>query len=452
MKELIKAKNLFLNAENVLIVTHIDTDGLTSRAILQKVVERTNKEAEFLFLKQINEKSINYVEKDYDLIIFADFGSGQLSLLEEYFKDYNGKIIILDHHQPEKENIKLKNIVHVNPIMYNLETCGAGVCYLFAKSINNNWIDLAKYAVLGAIGDVQNLYGKLEGLNRKILNDAVFSGELAVKNDLQLYGRCSRPLFVSLRYWSDVRTDLLNNDSNIISFINRINKKYNIDINPAEKLNNIPYSHKKIIGNELLIKSLEYIPTEWIKYLPYVIFGEAYEVVNEEEDILRDLSELSTCINACTRYKDYRTALDILIGSRKRLSKLKSNLREHRKNLRYALEHIATEVDIIKEKNFQYFKTDKIDESIIGIVAGMSYSIEDIDWKKPIIGIVENDYGYKVSARCPRLLCFAEDVNLAEALRYSSKKAYGSGGGHKFAAGAYVKDISAFINSLKISL
>ncbi len=447
MIELKKAKNIFLNSENVLVVTHIDTDGLTSRAILQKVVERVNKDTEFLFLRQITKNSIQEVPKDFDTVIFADFGSGQISIIEDYFKDYNGNIIILDHHLIEKHP-KNNNIIHVNPHLYNKETCGAGVCYLFAKEINKNWIDLAKYAVLGAVGDVQNLYGKLEGLNRVILKDAIFSGDIKVKSDLQLYGRYTRPLFVSLRYWSDVRTDLLNNDSNIISFINYINKKYNIDVNPTCYLSSLPYYIKKIIGNELLIRCLNYIPQNWIKYLPKLIFGESYELIFENYEHLKDLEEFSTCINACTRYSDYYTALDILIGEKKRYKKMLDNLKEHRNNLRKGLEHIQ-EIDIIEEKNFQYFKTDKIESNILGIIVSLSYSLENINWKKPLIGITETDYGYKISARCPRLLCLAENVNLGLTLRLASKKANGFGGGHKFAAGAFVKDDKAFINYIR---
>ena len=463
--ELKKGAKVLQNNKNnkILIVTHIDTDGLTSRVILQKLAERLNLDADFMFLKQITIETINDIPfKDYDLIIFADLGSGQLKMIKEKLDELNlsdkrDRIIILDHHQPEEIKIP-KTIIHINPLTIGksgAEICGAGVSYLFAKAINNEWIDLAKYAVLGAVGDVQNIEGKLTGLNRKILCDAIMSGDVKVKTDLQMYGRQTRPLFVSMRYWADVRTDLLNNDSKIIKYIQSINKKYDIEINPTMRLAEIPFEHKRIIGNELLIKCLNYVPKHWTPYVPKVIFGEVYEFRGEEfGSPLRDLEEFSTCINACSRYGDYETALNVLLGDRdKYYRKMLSNLRKHRNNLREALEHVKNDVEIIQKDNFQYFETDKIMPNIVGIVAGMSYSIEEVDWMKPIFAIAEDENGYKVSARCPKLLCFAEDVNLAKAIKYASEKVNGSGGGHKFACGAYIPDNKReFIKYLEIAL
>ncbi|XRO74655.1 single-stranded-DNA-specific exonuclease RecJ [Methanocaldococcus sp. 28A] len=464
--ELLKkgAKVLEKNKNNkILIVTHIDTDGLTSRVILQKVAERLNLDADFMFLKQITIETINEIPfKDYDLIIFADLGSGQLKMIKEKLKELNlldkkDKIIILDHHQPEEIKIP-ETIVHINPIAIGkrgAEICGAGVSYLFAKTINNEWIDLAKYAVLGAVGDIQNIEGKLTGLNEKILKDAINAGDIKKSMDLQMYGRQTRPLFVSMRYWADIRTDLLNNDSRIIKYIQYINKKYDIEINPTMRIAEIPFEHKKIIGNELLIKCLSYVPNHWTPYIPKVIFGEVYEFKCEEfGSPLRDLEEFSTCINACSRYGDYETALNVLMGDRgKYYSRMLSNLRKHRNNLREALEHVKNDVEIIKKENFQYFETDKIMPNIVGIVAGMSYSIEEVDWMKPIFAITEDDNGYKVSARCPKLLCFAENINLAKAIKYASEKVDGSGGGHKFACGAYIpNNKKEFIRYLEVAL
>ncbi|WP_456472535.1 single-stranded-DNA-specific exonuclease RecJ [Methanocaldococcus sp.] len=438
--EIERAKKIVLKNLNkkFLFITHVDTDGITSRVILQKLAERLEIEAEFLFLKQLTYETVQDIPfNDYDIIIFADLGSGQLSLL----KDINKRIIILDHHQPE--HVKLNNVIHINPHLFNkdsLDICGAGVSYLFAKSFGNN-IDLAKYAILGAVGDIQNIEGKLIGINRKILSDAIMAGDIRVKRDLQLYGRYTRPIYVSLRYWSDVRTDLLNNDSNIVRYLKYIEEKHNIDLNPAKKLSEFNSKEKKILGNELLIKCLNYVPKRWIRFVPKVIFGEVYELNNEDKDYLIDLSEFSTCINACSRYGDYETALKVLMGDRdKYYRRMMSNLREHRGNLSRAIKYVKNNVEIVENEKFQYFITDKIESNIIGIVASMCYSLEEVNWLKPILAFSELDEGYKISARCPKLMCFADNVNLGRAIKIASSKVNGSGGGHSFASGAYIPE------------
>ncbi|EHP83787.1 single-stranded-DNA-specific exonuclease RecJ [Methanotorris formicicus] len=450
VKTLRKNKN-----NNILICTHIDTDGITSRIILEKLMERLNIDADFMFLKQIDVNSIEEIPfSDYDLIIFADLGSGQLSLIKEKIKNSNKKVIILDHHIVENTKIP-ENIINVNPWNLNRdggrEICGAGVCYFFAKMCNPRWTDLAKYAVLGSVGDVQNFEGKLKGLNEKILKDAVERGDVKKYMDLQFYGKQTRPLFISMKYFTDVRTDLVNSDSRIIRFIMNVGKKYNLDINPTLSLCEIPYEYKRALGSEFLHKCNKYVPREWSIYLPKVIFGESYEFVHEEfKTPLRDLEEFSTCINACSRYGEYEIALNVLRGDREGYyKKMLSMLRKHRKNLAKSLNHVKDEVEIVQKDKFQYFETDKIKSEIVGIVAGLTYSLEKVDWKKPIFAIANNGEGYKVSARCPKLLAFAEDINLADAIRYASYKVGGSGGGHRFACGAYVPDADEFIKYLE---
>ncbi|UXM84918.1 single-stranded-DNA-specific exonuclease RecJ [Methanococcus aeolicus] len=445
---------------NILVYTHIDTDGITSRVILEELMNKLNINAEFRFLKQLGTDTINEIPfNDYDLIIFADLGSGQINLIKEKLKEVKTKIphiIILDHHITAKTQIP-ENIINVNPWNNNIdggkEICGAGVCYLFAKTCNPRYTDLAKYAILGAVGDVQNLEGKLNGLNETILKDAIELGDIVAFPDLQFYGKHTKPLFASIKYFSDVRTDLLNNDSRIINFINNINRKHNLNIVAKESLCDLTFEEKRILGSEFLNKCNKYVPNSWAKFLPKVIFGNSYEFKQEEiKTPFRNLEEFSTCINACSRYGDYETPLQVLNGDRdKYYSKMITRLNNHKRNLSKSLQYIKDEVEIIQTSKFQYFEVEKgmIEGHIIGIVAGMSYSIEEVDWKKPIFALGELDNGYKVSARCPKLLSFAEDINLADAINYASKKMGGSGGGHKFACGAYIPEKGDFIKHLE---
>ncbi|WP_018154241.1 single-stranded-DNA-specific exonuclease RecJ [Methanothermococcus thermolithotrophicus] len=449
--------------KNILICTHIDTDGINSRIILEKLMERLNIDAEFMFLRQIDFKTIDTIPFDYDVIIFADLGSGQLELIKEKMNEYglldrkDKYIIILDHHLIDDTKLP-ENIINVNPWNNNIdggkEICGAGVCYLFAKICDPRYTDLAKYAILGAVGDIQNLEGKLVGLNREvILKDAIEAGDIVNFPDLQFYGKHTKPLFTSIKYFTDVRTDLMNNDSRIIDFINKINRKYDTNILPKNYLCELTLDEKRMIGTEFLSKCNRHVPPKWIVYLPKVIFGESYELRSEEiKSPLRNLEEFSTCINSCSRYGEYETPLQVLKGDRdKYYDKMKKMLRSHKRNISESLDYIKNEVEIIQRDKFQYFEVEnnKIGGNIVGIIAGMSYSIEEVDWKKPIFAISEIDEGYKVSARCPKLISFAEDINLAEAIKYASKKVGGSGGGHKFACGSYIPKKGDFIKYLE---
>jgi len=444
---------------NILVCTHVDTDGITSRVILEELFNRLKIEGEFRFLKQLNMETVEGIPfKDYNLVIFADLGSGQINLIKEKMLEYNlwdsknHSVIVLDHHIPVQCKIP-NNVIHVNPWNDNLdggrEICGAGVAYKFAKLCNPQYTDLAKYAILGAVGDIQNLGGSFVGMNREILEDAKSRGDILEFPDLQFYGKHTRPMFVSMRYFTDVRTDLMNNDSRILNFIKMVNRKYCLEIDPREPMCNLSFEEKRAIGSEFLSRCNRYVPLSWIKYLPKVIFGMSYELRGEMVMTpLRNLEEFSTCINACSRYGDYETPLEVLRGDRGRYyHRMLYMLNRHKRNLFKALKYIRDNVEIVQREKFQYFEIErgKIEEGIVGIVAGMSYSIEDIDWKKPVFAIKEREDGYKVSARCPKLLTFAQDINLADVVSYASKKVGGIGGGHRFACGAYIPCKEDFI-------
>ena len=448
---------------SILVCTHVDTDGITSRVILEELFRRLEIEGEFKFLKQLNMETLEEISfKDYNLVIFADLGSGQMDLIREKIEECNLEgsrdhgVIVLDHHLPAPCKVP-ENVIHVNPWNDNLdggrEICGAGVAYKFAKLCNPENTDLAKYAILGAVGDIQNLEGSFRGMNREILEDAKVRGDVIEFPDLQFYGKHTRPIFVSMRYFTDVRTDLMNNDSRILNFIKMVNKKYNLEIDPREPICNLSQGEKSALGSEFLSRCNRYVPLPWVKYLPKVIFGMSYEFRGEMVMTpLRNLEEFSTCINACSRYGDYKTPLEVLKGDRgKYYRRMLYMLNKHKRNLFKALKYIRDRVEIVQREKFQYFEIErgKVEEGIVGIVAGMSYSIEEVDWKKPVFALKERNDGYKVSARCPKLLTFAQDINLADVVSYASRKVGGVGGGHKFACGAYIPSKEDFIKYIE---
>ena len=97
-------------AKRVFAFSHIDADGISALAIISLMLEREEKEFEWKNVHQINSESIIEIEEDIreykpDLVIFSDFGTGQMSLLEKHLldiKDVNS-IVVLDHHLPSND-------------------------------------------------------------------------------------------------------------------------------------------------------------------------------------------------------------------------------------------------------------------------------------------------------------------------------------------------------------
>ncbi|MGL4669177.1 MAG: single-stranded-DNA-specific exonuclease RecJ [Methanobacteriaceae archaeon] len=451
-----KAKNLVEDSEDIKIYSHIDCDGISAGAILSTILDRLGKEhsAEFVSLDQLENLEITN-----ELTIFSDLGSGQN--VDKLAKK-SSKIIILDHHPPIRD-IGYRNTVdykflEINPHYYGIDgshyVSGGGMSYFLAKEFG--FKDLSWIGVLASVGDMQNSKnGKLEGLNQIILNDSIEQGYVHSFPDLSLYGRQTRPLFVALSYFSDVNLPITNNKTEAIALMKDLGiPRKNGNMNRT--LSDLDNGEKGKLFSALVQMLSKEVPQKYIKYVPKLVAADSYEFLMEEpHTFLRDASEFSTAMNACSRNNKTDLGLEILKGNRTTaLDELELVSKDHRRYLAQQI-HKIQESDMIEQMdNLQYFDGDGIKSTVVGTLAGMILSYGD--WKKPMIGftqISDEDEGLKVSLRCSRLLAY-DGIHFGEIIRKISAKVGGNGGGHSVACGAYipadVKDefLSLFNNSL----
>jgi len=449
-KGLLKAKRLVESSEDIKVYSHRDCDGITAGAIISTLLERLGKEHEVEF---INLNQVENIKIENELTIFTDMGSGQR--IEE-ISTSNSKIIVLDHHPPlPRKNMK-GELLELNPMKYGIDgstqISGGGMAYLLSKKFNYH--DLSWMGVLSAIGDLQNsLTGKLVGLNSQILEDSVSIGQIDILEDLSIYGRQTRPLFIALSYFSDVNLPITNNKTECILLLKKLGIPYKED-EIYRRLCDLTMEEKRKLFSELVKMLSREVPPKYVKYIPQIISGEAYDLKREEKYTpLRDLSEFSTAINACSRNNDIKLALRILKGERgPALDELESVSRAHRKYLAEKVELIKTQELLKQKQNLQYFKTTEIRDNVIGTIAGMILSYGD--WRKPIIGLATKEHGTKVSLRCSRLLAL-DGIHFGSIIGKIAEKVGGSGGGHAMACGAYIphgtenKFLELLDNSLK---
>ena len=438
-EQYLEAKQIIENSEDIKVYSHIDCDGICSGAILSTILDRQNKEHEIEF---VNLDVLDDMELEHELTIFSDLGSGQHI---DTKAGKGQKIIILDHHPPLRDldyrNDKDYTYLEINPIHHGIDgsyyVCGGGLCYFLAKEFG--YTDLSWIGVLSAIGDMQNTRtGHFEGLNEIIQQDAIDGGYLAlVKNDINIYGRNTRPLFVALSYFSDVRLPITNNTAETMAILEEleIDEKHN-----RKTLNQLTMAEKGKLYkrlNEMLSKA---VPGKYVKYIPRLILGDSYTFLKEDESsFLRDGSEFSTAMNACGRNHEEKVAMEVLKGDRfASLDELEAVSLNHRRNLARAISSVAESEDsnIIELENLQYFDGTGIKPEIVGTITGMILGY--CNWKKPIIGFTQTDSdGLKVSLRCSRLLSY-DGIHFGNIIRQVAGEVGGSGGGHAMACGAYI--------------
>ncbi|MEM4625752.1 MAG: DHH family phosphoesterase, partial [Candidatus Pacearchaeota archaeon] len=133
--------------KEVQIISHYDTDGITSAAIIITALQRKNIRFSLKIVKQLDEDTIKLLDQN-KILLFLDLASNSF----DYLKKLKSEIFILDHHE-----IMLKipeNVRIINPHLFNEEEIsGSGLAYLFAKQIDEKNKDLAYLAVIGMIGD-----------------------------------------------------------------------------------------------------------------------------------------------------------------------------------------------------------------------------------------------------------------------------------------------------------
>jgi RecJ-like exonuclease len=247
---------------NVHIYSHIDTDGLCSASILSLALKRENISYHITILKQLEEqymkKIASIMEENKEFLFFLDFGSGQLNILAEYIP--NGKYIILDHHQPlkTKEAVTISGF-HVNPYFANIngstEICGSGISYLFAKKLRKDNIDLSYLAIVGAIGDHQNIEEQqsFRGENTAILQDAIKSNKLIQDVEPLLPRTVSLPLGLANSLPEGI--NLFDNDTQkAIYFLNKIGVKYEDGFGHPRFLPDLSTSEKTKLTSALVQK------------------------------------------------------------------------------------------------------------------------------------------------------------------------------------------------------
>ncbi len=431
------------DTDGVILASHIDADGLTSAAIAASALERAGIPFETVFSKQLDESEIaGIANMDRDVVLFTDFGSGQLDIIAEHEEAGDFTPVVADHHQPADAETEY----HLNPLLFGIngasELSGAGASYALARALepaDGDNRDLATLAIVGAVGDMQASSGELVGANRQIVEEGVAAGVLDERTDLSLYGKQTRPLPKLLEYSTDVYIPGISNDERgAMGFLDDLDLGLKAD-GDWRRWVDLTDDERQTVASALVQRAVSRgVPAEKIDGL----VGTTYSLTAEPEGTeLRDASEFSTLLNATARYERADVGLAVCLGDRgDALDRARQLLRDHRRNLSEGIEWVTSE-GVTREEHVQWFHAeDRIRETIVGIVAGMAVGADGVDRGTPIIAFAnKNDEEVKVSSRGTHSLV-REGLDLSAVMGEASRAVGGDGGGHDVAAGATIPE------------
>ncbi len=393
------------------IISHFDTDGITSAAIFARALHRWNKKFSLKIVKGLDEDFIKSLPED-NVLIFLDLASGSL----KHLKEKKTEVFIFDHHEiidPIPENIMI-----INPVLHNKEPIsGAAVCYLFAKELSEENLDSANLAVVGMVGD--SLEKDLCKDYDNILKDA----EIVIKKGLLLYPS-TRPLDKALEYSSGL-------------YINGITGSYKgvIDLLREADIAKIDGRFKSLyeLTEEEMSRLITSVMLRMVGHKDASsLIGNLYlvKIFNK----LEDAREFSALINACSRMDNPKVALGFCLGNRKYIEEAEKIYIEYKQHLVSALRYVS-ESEKISGKNYTIINArDNIKDTIIGTVASIISRSPLYSEGTIIVALAYNEDKIKVSAR----IVGKEGRNVREVLNRVVVPLGGEVGGHSNAAGCLI--------------
>lgn len=410
----------------VRLISHHDTDGITSAAIITKTLRRLEKKFTLRVVKGLDKNILDEELKrnTKEIIFFVDLASNSL----DSFQKLQNPIFILDHHEIDKSKLNDK-IKIINPHLFGEEEiCGAGLCYLFSKAVSDKNKDLSNLAIIGMIGDRHET--QINRMYQSILNDAE---GLEIKKSLLIFS-ATRPLRKSLEYSTSFYIPGVTGSSAGVQELLRENS-----ISNEKTLYELTEEEiGKLITSIMIRMASRGDKTE--------IIGNIYimKFFNRKEDV----RELSVLINACSRLGHSDLALSFCLQHEKAKERAQEIYIQYKQELVDALRN-AEKMEKIRGNGFMILNAQgRIKDTVIGTVVSMLSSSLNYQEGTVLIGMAYNQDKIKVSAR----IAGRDGKNLKEVLEKTIliSKLEAEVGGHQKAAGCLIKkeDEQKFIEEL----
>ena len=427
------------SGRRILVVTHIDADGLCSGSIVFASLMRKEANVALRSVPDLDPRTISALDaQKYDFYVFTDLGSTLVPQLEEAFK---GRYLVLDHHQIPPEMAGNPSVV--NAWSYGCdggtEACSSTMAYLFASAMDPTNDDLSPLAVVGALADRQDAGPgrSLAGLNRVAVDVAQARGLLSVTKDLMFTGRETRPVHEAIALTSTpFLKGLTGSKDAVLAALHQSGLALKdggtwrtiSSLTPNEKMKLTEVIAGALGGAEGATEALA------------SLVGEAYTFEFEDSFTpLRDAREFGTLLNACGRMGAAGTGISVCLGDRSEaLKAAMKTLAEYRSGINKALDGISSEPSRIEQHgSLILVRGDGIvDEKLLGPVISILTSSPEFK-DKVVVGSAESrGSDLKISSRVGD--AFVGDVNLGLIMREAAEAVEGVGGGHAMAVGAKI--------------
>jgi single-stranded DNA-specific DHH superfamily exonuclease len=393
----------------VRIISHNDADGLTSAGIMAQALLRAGIRFQISISEKLDESLIEKVNGSIsqgELVIFCDMGSGQPELIANVVTD----VIVLDHHNPVGES-HAESVVnaHIVGIDGATDISASGTCYLVARELGADNVDLAGLAIAGAVSDRQ----LFNTANAFILEEALKAGIVSIRKGLKVG---DGDLEDVLAYSTEPFLDITGYPQKVKEFLKQLDISGNIEELSEEAV----YRLVNAVALKLARKAS-----------PEAAEAVIGEVLLLNRELIKNVYDFISLLNTCGRQNVYGLAFAICLKDQGVVDEVLSLAKENKKKI--AIDIRENVEKIRKGDNIWYINT--VDALSIGNLA--STVVRYLHPELPVICINESEGILKVSARGTRELV-SQGLDLSFAIKEAASAVGGSGGGHSIASGASI--------------
>jgi single-stranded-DNA-specific exonuclease len=426
--------------DRILVVTHLDADGLSSGSIAFSALARKDFAVSVRAVPDLDPRGIERLKADgFDFYLFTDLGSG---LLQEISAAFGDSFVVIDHHQIPEGEAGHPRLINAWNYGYDggTEACSSTMAYAFAKAMDESGnMDLSAVALVGAVGDRQDKGAgrSLSGLNKAALDDALSKGLVSSSNDLLFFGRETRPVHeaIAMSYSPFIAGLSGAKDAALAAMTNS-----GFKLKEGGRWRTLGE-----LSNEEKQKVIEVISgfiasaghgSDILNDLVGTVYTFEFE---DPLTPLRDAREFSSVLNACGRMDRTDLGISICLGDREAaLKSALSLMSEYRTKLNKAIQKLQLETDKVATKGnvMLVMGEEFIEERMTGSVSSLLASSDRFRDKLVLVRARSGDSELKYSSRIGD--SYPGKVNLGEVMRAAAESVGGVGGGHSMAAGAKI--------------
>jgi RecJ-like exonuclease len=414
------------------IFTHADADGVASSLLLVSFLRHRDVPFHLRFTGPFGTRDmirLAEAEEKKKLIVFLDQGGSEVDAIQKCLLETGHQAVVIDHHQGQP--LAHPSLAYFNPhhlgVDGGMEISTAGLIYLVAEKLDRSLKRLAWLAIVGALGDRQEVDGHFVGANQQLVQRALEEGSLKRKEGLRLVGR-SGSLFDALYY--SIRPYLpgiSGDEESCASILERLGVDRSTSVEQVEE--------KKAL--EAVLSSCPGVPK-----IRDVLWGSLYMArgyVHEEAAIAQ----------VCGMAGRPELAFGRLAGDPHLSQQAWVEFLEYSKKILSTLQWLASHPDAVKTTPTMRYLHMPVSATVAGEILSLALESGILSPDLPAIGLVDSGPQIKVSGRVSHLA--ERKYNIGKALGMSARAVGGMGGGHEASGAAYIpkNKVEIFLSKLQ---